>query len=363
VKVLLISKAMTVPITHSKAQRLGQHCDLALVLPSAWPGYLAESVQQGQNYRTIVLPVALSGRNHFHFYPGLGGLLRAEQPDLVHIDEEPYSLVTFQATWLAKQVKAKSLAFTWQNIRKQYPPPFSWMERFVYHTSRHIIAGNSEALEVLRNKGYKGPSRVIPQFGVEPDIFNAKLADMARFGVSSDSLSVAYVGRLVPEKGIDLAIRALTQTEGVVLYVVGSGPEKENLATLASGLGLSERVRFVGALASKEIPGFMASVDVLVLPSRSKPNWKEQFGRVLVEAMASGTVVLGSDSGEIPQVIAGAGLVFPEENWQQLGACLNRLKDPELRQALSQAGQERVNLFSQENIVRQTIEVYHEVMA
>jgi glycosyltransferase involved in cell wall biosynthesis len=99
---------------------------------------------------------------------------------------------------------------------------------------------------------------------------------------------------------------------------------------------------------------------VLALPSRTLPNWKEQFGRILVEAMACGVVVVGSDSGEIPNVIGEAGLVFPEDDKEALQAHLTRLiGDAGLRRRLAQAGRERVlENYTQAQIASQTMSVY-----
>jgi glycosyltransferase involved in cell wall biosynthesis len=103
----------------------------------------------------------------------------------------------------------------------------------------------------------------------------------------------------------------------------------------------------------------------LVLPSRTRPNWVEQFGRVLIEAMASGVPVVGSDSGEIPNVIGDAGLVFPEGDIGRLRAHLQSLiDDPGLWAALARRGRERVQArYTQARIAAETVQVYREVLA
>jgi glycosyltransferase involved in cell wall biosynthesis len=112
------------------------------------------------------------------------------------------------------------------------------------------------------------------------------------------------------------------------------------------------------------MPGLYRKMDVLVLPSRTRPNWKEQFGRSLVEAMACGVTVVGSDSGEIPHVIGDAGLLFPEGQAGELRERLSRLMaDAALRQALAQRGRDRVvALFTQAQIAARTYQVYREVL-
>jgi glycosyltransferase involved in cell wall biosynthesis len=106
--------------------------------------------------------------------------------------------------------------------------------------------------------------------------------------------------------------------------------------------------------------GWMAALDCLVLPSRTTPRWKEQFGRVLVEAMACEVAVVGSDSGEIPRVIGGGGVVFPEGDTAALGRGLEALAgSTELRRRLGAAGRARVlTTYTQEKIVADTLAFY-----
>jgi glycosyltransferase involved in cell wall biosynthesis len=103
---------------------------------------------------------------------------------------------------------------------------------------------------------------------------------------------------------------------------------------------------------------------VLVVPSRTRPNWKEQFGRVLVEAMACGVVVVGSDSGEIPHVVGEAGLIFPEGDVAALRERLVRLSgDAQLRAELAQSGRQRVLAkYTQAQVAAATFQVYQEML-
>jgi glycosyltransferase involved in cell wall biosynthesis len=107
-------------------------------------------------------------------------------------------------------------------------------------------------------------------------------------------------------------------------------------------LDVERRVHFLGRQPSSRMAELMNEVDVLVLPSRTTPTWKEQFGRVLVEAMATGMPVLGSDSGEIPVVIGDARLIHHEGDAEQLAVqLLGVLQDDALRQSLGEAARRR----------------------
>jgi glycosyltransferase involved in cell wall biosynthesis len=148
------------------------------------------------------------------------------------------------------------------------------------------------------------------------------------------------------------------------LAIVGAGPARDRLDVLVRRLGLADRVSFEGEIPSVRLPAFYRELDVLVLPSRSQPNWVEQFGRVLIEAMACGVPVVGSDCGEIPSVVEDAGLIFPEGDAEALRECLARLmRNSDLWADLARRGRERVLArFTQAQIAAQTVAVYREMM-
>ena len=133
----------------------------------------------------------------------------------------------------------------------------------------------------------------------------------------------------------------------------------------AAHLGVGDRVTFKDAVPPQAVPKEMQQMDAFVLPSLTRPNWMEQFGRVLIEAMACETPVIGSSSGEIPNVIGDAGLVFQEGNVQELCARVRQLlDDPALFARLATQGRQRVmENYTQQHIAQQTHEVYLEMMS
>ena len=122
------------------------------------------------------------------------------------------------------------------------------------------------------------------------------------------------------------------------LLAVGRGPEQVN-------------GEVVDGVKPEQVKDYLRQMNVLVLPSLTTPKWKEQFGRALIEAMACGVPVVGSNSGAIPETIGDAGLIVPEGDVAALRAAIIRLKDDaELRAELSRRGLERVKRWSHETI-------------
>jgi glycosyltransferase involved in cell wall biosynthesis len=356
IRVLTVSKPYVAAAYRAKLAALAAEPDLevGLICPPAWAGQRFEATAGGEPYWLRQVEVALDGKNHFHVYRGLERAVRDFRPDVLNVEEEHYSAVTLQAFRIAQRVGAAPIFYTWQNIAKRYPPPFSWIERYVFARAAAGIGGNAESLAILRGKGYAGPLHEIPQMGVDLARFApsdgapaARAAKRRALGLWPDAaFTVGFFGRLVEEKGVqDLlrAVAALPPDAGVRAVIVGGGPYADRLAALAGELALGERVRFVTQVRSDAVPAWLQAIDALCLPSHTRTNWKEQFGRVLIEAMAAEAVVVGSSSGEIPRVIDRAGVVYPEGDSDALAAQLARLAaTPALVSELRAAGAARV---------------------
>jgi glycosyltransferase involved in cell wall biosynthesis len=368
-RVLMISKALVAGTSQRKLEEIAKCPDveLTLVTPPYWQSddgskqVLEKLYTTG--YRMIVTSMLLNGNFHLHFYPQLGQIMREIRPDIVHIDEEPYNFATFHAMQLAQRYKARTLFFTWQNLYRNYPPPFRQIENYNYKHTAMAIAGNRSASEVLRQKGYQGPIRIIPQFGFDTDIYKRSAPRPPRR--SNDPFTLGFIGRFKEEKGLPLMIEALTYLPTYCRAVfIGNGPMKSKLEELATQLGVRDRVIIRPAVPTDQIPSEMEKLDTLILPSLTKSNWMEQFGRVLAEAMSCETPVIGSTSGEIPYVIGDGGLTFPEGNARELSMCVQRLlDDPSLYATLATRGRQRVlENYTQGKIARQTFETYREIL-
>ena len=380
-KVLMLSKACIVGAYQKKLEEMAatDEVDLTVVVPASWNdprnGTKLERAHTN-GYGMIVADIVFNGNYHLHFYPKLGKIVRQIKPDIFHIDEEPYNLASFHAMRLAQSVGAGTVVFSWQNLLRRYPPPFSLMERHVLKYTDALLVGNSEAANVWQQKGYAGPIYHIPQFGVDPAIYyrHERPVRQGRLSVfkhrkarrpTQPALVIGYVGRLVEEKGLEILLYAVSRLIGPWnLQILGNGPDRARLEKMAQWLGIAPRVTFDQKIPSTHLPHYFSGLDVLVLPSLTRANWKEQFGRVLIEAMACDVISLGARSGAIPEVIGEAGLTFAEGDVEELQAHLQRLiDDVDLRETLRQKGRHRVTEhYTQAAIARNTVEVYRQVL-
>jgi glycosyltransferase involved in cell wall biosynthesis len=230
------------------------------------------------------------------------------------------------------------------------------LEKIIFRAADGIAARNPQAVEVLQKRGYGKQIRLIP-WGVDTELFRPQEP------ASGKEFTVGYVGRLVREKWIDDLLAALPGIEGVQALIVGSGPAERELQDMAKKLGINARFR--AAVPQEELPTWYGRMDLLVLPSRTTRRWAEQFGRVLVEAMAMGVPVIGSDSGAIPWVIGDKDLIYPEGNVQELRNLILTMKSSEhLRRIKADEGRRRAReTFTWEIHARATVEFCREVIS
>jgi glycosyltransferase involved in cell wall biosynthesis len=321
--------------------------EVAAAAPARFPGDLGPlELRPAAGERVEPLAVYGAGRVHTMLYGrGLRALL-AQDWDVVHCWEEPFVLAAAQAAAWAPR-SAKLVYATFQNLPKRYPPPFSWAERYAMRRAGGWIAfGRTvEATLAARPPYAARPHRVIAP-GVDTALFRPDPAAGAgvRAALEWEAAGppvVGFLGRFVPEKGIDTLLAALgAAREPWRALFVGGGPLEGRLRGWAAEQG--GRARVVTGVAHDAVPGYLNAMDLLAAPSRTTRRWKEQLGRMLVEAFACGVPVLGSDSGEIPHVIGDAGAVLAEDDVPAWAAALDRLlADADLRAGLAARGRAR----------------------
>jgi len=354
--------------------RLRPDWALRVVAPAAYRAtgsrvrYCCEPLPTGRGYEIVTVPA------HFARHPltlcyarSLTRAVGEFAPDLIHIDEEPPSPAAVQLTRLAIQLGVPRIIYSSQNLLKTYPPPFRWFERYCLRHADFAFGLNQEALEHLRRKGFRGPSAVT-WFGYDEELFcplEPEERARRREEAGVRGLCVAFAGTLWEQKGILDLVAALREVQSpCTLLVLGGGPLAPQVAATRDDPDWRHITLLPGQVPHAEVARWLQLADVLVLPSRTVPSWKEQFGRVLVEAMACGTAAVGSDSGEIPHVIGDAGIVFPEGDVRLLAASLEGLATDRRRLLdLQEAGLARAQaVFRWEELARQRCVLYESVL-
>jgi glycosyltransferase involved in cell wall biosynthesis len=374
-RILMLSKALVVGAYQKKAEELAAlpGVELTVAVPPLWrePGVGVQTLERRFTcgYHLEVLPIRLNGRHHIHFFPTIGRLVAKLRPDIFHIDEESFNFATFHAMRAGLRYGARCCFYSWATIDRWYPPPFGLFERYAFRHAAHAFAGAADAATILRKHGYRKPISILPQFGVDTDLFSPGdagwgLGDGNPIPQPPSPFVVGYLGRLVPQKGVlDLVEALALLPPHMRLRLIGDGMLRSHIQARAAELGLRERVELV--TWTSDVPAELRRLDALVLPSHTTPTWKEQFGRVLVEAMSCGVPVIGSSSGEIPQVVGDDGLIYPEGEIVELAAALRRLSDDAaLRAELGRRGRARVLArYTQAALARRYYEVYQSIIA
>lgn len=356
-RVLVVSHSCVVGLNQQRYEALARFLDLdvTLMFPTHYVSdfdgrRLEPDKTRAEGYRIMCGPPVLAGNGSLYFYRrGPREAFDRSQPQVVFVDEEPWSLSAAQLVWGARRRGARIVFFTNQNLRKALPPPFCWIQRLVFRAAGWAFAAGEEAAEVLRWKGYTGPVSLLP-FGVDPHLFRPQDATTLRQELGLRGTVFGYFGRLVPEKGAAIFARAALGLcdrfpDAVSFLLAGSGPEGDRLRQMIGATPHAPRFVFVDRALREEAPRYLCAADMVVVPSLSTRRWKEQFGRILVEALACGVPVIGSDSGETPFQIRRleGGVVVPEGNVEALADAMAAMtREPARRRALAEAGRARV---------------------
>ena len=359
-RVLVISHAYVTGVNQGKLDVIAQTqpVEIGLLVPQTWrsPEWTRLLALETPYSSITVYPakVLFSGRGGAHLYwPWtIWNTLRKFKPDVIHIEEEVFSLSTLEFAIFAKLFCKPLAVFGWENMDRKLSGFRQWVRRIVLDTASFIIPGNAEGEQLLRQWGYKGALEIMPQIGVDAKLFvpvskEIKSSNVETFNVETTNFCIGYMGRIANQKGLDtLLIAAKKLCElGCEFQVTlcGSGPDEAALKTMVEEQGLTKIVHWTGGVPHADVPKEMGKFDVLVLPSKTVDSWKEQFGHVLIEAMCMGIPVVGSACGEIPNVIGRPDLVFAEGDAPGLATILKRiLTDAGWYEELKQYSLERV---------------------
>lgn len=250
--------------------------------------------------------------------------------------------------------------------------PADYLLKFFFHPMNVVmdyIAGR-DADEVIAISGhaynqlttYYGLDEhnveMIPH-GVDTEWFHPR--EKLHPDVNSEKMTLLYVGRLGARKGLDMLLRSLSCLENpdIELLIAGTGRHEERLRRLSNELRIADQVRFLGYVPNDELPELYSSADIFILPSRY-----EGFGLVLLEAMACGTPVIGTDAGGIPTAIAdGRTGIVVERDAQDLSSAIELLvSDQTRRDRMAETAYNRANKTSWNAIISDVKRVYDQIV-
>lgn len=387
-KILVASHTYIVDLNCEKLRTLANlepNIQVTVVVPQRWiPGGVQNKIIETQfrdegNFR--VVPITNFSQNHqglLTFGTDLISLLQEFKPQIIQVEQGSRGLAHSQMIILNKilGLKAKNIFFTWWNIPYKLKLPVSLLEKYNLKYSHGIISGNQDGAEILRQQGYTGSIKVIPQLGVDETLFKQQHQPelSQKLGIKTEDFVVGFVGRFVPEKGISTLLKSLNiiSEKQWKLLLLGRGNLQSEIIKWAADNSFKERIILVESVPHNQVYQYINLMSTLVLPSQTTYNlknltsvgWKEQFGHVLIEAMACKIPVIGSDSGEIPYVIGDAGLIFPEGDAEALTNCLVKLIDnPEVAQKFAEMGYKRaITKYTNKALAKEQLDFYQELV-
>ncbi len=305
-------------------------------------------------------------------------------PDIVYIEMPPWSIPAIQFVTMRNlgMINAAGVAL----IRQPYFN-LDWQSGWVLKPriarlacrQFDLLIATTETAKVnvlqhsLGHKEECPPVRTIYSLGVDSALFqpptpHERQLSRQRWEINDRCLVIGYCGRLVAGKGLVDLLHALhllkedTNGTHLVLAVLGKGPLFNEISDLAHKYNIP--VLFQSPVPHSDVYRFLHGLDIFVLPSRITQAWIEHDAHVVVEAMACGLPVVGSDSGPIPEILGNAGLVFPAGDIENLLSCLKQLlKNPELRIRMGSQGRERVlDHYSHKKVAELTITALREAL-
>jgi glycosyltransferase involved in cell wall biosynthesis len=280
----------------------------------------------------------------YAFFPVVLGRLR-RLPLVVH----------FQGPWADESLSSGASRWT-AGIKRR-------VEKVVYRRAREVVVLSGAFKRILVERYGVAPWRVhvIPP-GVDLDHFRqgSMTAARAELGLPDPAWVVLSVRRLVARMGLDVLLRAWPLVSAgrneVVLVIAGDGPDRASLQAMADDLGISGSVRFVGQVSEEELLRCYQAADVCVVPSVTL----EGFGLVVLEALACGTPVVGTDAGGLPEALSGLAptLVVPAGDASSLARRLGAALDGTIPLPTRRRCRDHAEQFSWDAAASRTIGVY-----
>ena len=240
-----------------------------------------------------------------------------------------------------------------------------WMEGF-YNSCDRVLAPSELTRRVLLDRcGVKTPISVVPTAIPAPPYILARPAETRQeFGLPPDARILLYVGRLAPEKNLDLLLRSFAlvtaKTNDTYLVLAGSGKSRRALESQARALGIHRRTRFTGFLSRTKLDPLYQAADVFLFPSKT-----ETQGLAVGEALAAGLPCVVVDAGGAPEAIrAGVDGFLVEDHAEAMaGRALELLSDPLQYRRMAEEARRGASARVPEAVGGRIIRIYEELIA
>ncbi|GEP44587.1 glycosyltransferase [Brevifollis gellanilyticus] len=345
-RLLIISHTYAATENRKKIQALAAHFDVVcvtsaleshLILGRAASDFDDDGDAATRTYELVRCQRNTPNETRF-YYRGLSKVMQSGRLDVILVENEPWSVVCLQARLLKSLHQPHALfgVFTWENVERTGLK--GWIldkvYRFAAATTDFFIAGSQRTAAILTSRGMPLEKILVAgQLGVDlashsPAHGDEREALRGGQGLPEKAFVVGYCGRWVEAKGLHELVSACDGMKAVHLALLGAGPLHPWLEEQAR---TRPWMHLLGARPHAEVPDFLRCLDVFVLASKpyhkDGENWEEQFGHVLIEAMACQVATVGSSSGAIPEVVGEPEVVFPWGDAGVLKQILVRLQE------------------------------------
>lgn len=373
-KILVIGHPLVVSANRKIWNEVAAHdgVEVDMIVPETWKSNLIKNLIYSFDEETDesinkIYPIACfrKGSGSFYFFNPIKtfNILRQKKYDRIVLTQETWALSLLELILLKLlSINSKTKTFIWvcQNIKKEKLFFLRFFERFTTSNLESILCCCSEIKEVITWKGIKTKCQYFP-FSFDGNQYPTDLKVIKP--CSPDIMTLGYLGRISEEKGINLIIQALDvfkeKNIKVKLVVAGAGPMEQILSS-------RDEVEYLGTIPHNEAYKFYEQIDIFVLPSQTRPFWKEQFGRVIIESVASGKPIVGSSSGAIPEVMGNISMpyIFQEKSLesliQQTLQAWEDIQSGQINEIMKKSKERTFELYSHESVAKRFLRYTNE---
>ncbi len=361
-RAMILARLYANPLDRGKLRALaGLGAELTVLVPDISGAPDRSRFESEGNIRIVPVPArgSLEAPEELRWSGrALRRAIRETRPELLQVEEEPWSAVARKAAREAHRAGIPLVGFSRIPWPSRLPAGASRRRRLVVNIAAAVAATSELAAEPLRRERPELTVSVIPQSGVDVPASIVQRND--------GTVNIGFIGRLVVERGLDLVLPVLTRLgSGWRLLVSGTGPEQIALEALAERLGIAANVTWLGAQPRPRRLALMQDLDILVSTPRGGDGWQDLVATPVMLAMAHGIPVVGSRHGVLPERVGDGGLLVPPDDGEALAEALADLvQDQSKRHALGLAARRRAQEeFSHHAVAQRSFTLWQQLMA